>query len=904
MSLKDRLGLDTSPVYLIDGHAFIYRFYYAFRDMQRSDGFPTNALYMFLRMLMNILKNEKPEYMGVFFDGKGPTFRHEMYEPYKAQRPAMPEDLAMQLDPAHDAVKVLGINMMVADGVEADDCMASVAARMKAERPVVIVGADKDLKQCLGERVFMWDPGSKKEKLTSLADFRAETNLEPDQWPDFQALIGDSADNIPGVPGIGPKTAAKIMEQFPTLEALRDAVAAGEGDFKPAMRKKLEANIDDAFLFRSLTRLSTEVCTEICLESLKVTPAAYADVEAFLQEYEFRTLLRDLPRYFPKPAEESVPAKAPAKAAENASGKTAAKAAPKAEAEAEAKAGEQQLSLFGVTAAPKPQQPAEDVVVRVASVPRALPDVAGEVVGVVPQEDGSWRVGIAGTEWTVAGSAEELAAHLKPAKLLAVPSVKEFLRMAPVWSGIPLEKWFDIGLACYLLSPEDRDYKWDRLFRRVAPELLEAEVTGDGITASAMVPALRERLEAAHLGELMQSLETPLIPVLADMEAQGIAIDSGALSEFLTDVQTRLDALTGTIHERAGRDFNLRSSQQLAEVLFTDLGLKPRGKTPGGLPSTAFDILEKIRSEHPIIEDIQTWRKLEKMRSTYLNPLPKAADENGRVHTHFNQLATATGRLSSSGPNLQNIPIRGDMGKRMRTCFTVGEGNLLVAADYSQIELRVLAHFSQEPALVEAFRSGEDIHSRTAALLFDKTPDAVEPDERRGAKTINFGLIYGMGPQKLAGELGISLKDAKAFIERYFERLSGLAKFYDAVEEQAKVDGFVTTLAGRRRLLPDINSRNSHHQGQARRQAINTRIQGSAADIIKLAMLEAWKDAELRKTGARLILQVHDELLLEVPAENANAAGRRLETIMSGIADLSVPLAVDWGVGNNWGEAH
>lgn len=895
MSLKDRLGLDTSPVFLVDGHAFIYRFYYAFRDMQRSDGFPTNAVYMFLRMLMNILKNERPEYMGVFFDGKGPTFRHEAYEAYKAQRPAMPEDLAMQLDPAHDAVRVLGLNMLVAEGVEADDCMASVAARIKDQRPVVIVGADKDLKQCLDERVYMWDPGSKKEKLTTLDDFRAETAMEPSQWPDFQALIGDSADNIPGVPGIGPKTASKIMADYPTLEALREAVSAGEGDFKPAMRKKLEANMDDAFLFRTLTRLSTEVCTELDLDALRVSAPVYDDVDAFLTEYEFRTLRRDLPKYFPRP-----------EAAKAASGSAKSAAAP-AEGAKATPVGEQQLSLFGAPAASaaEPAAPAEADIVRIAAEPAALPDVTGETVGLVPgDEDGVWHLGIAGTEWQVSGSHEDLAAHVASAAAIAAPNVKDLLRADPAWDDIPLESWFDIGLACYLLSPEDRDYSWQRLYRRNAPDLLEAEPKGHGVTAAAMTTALRSRLDAAHLSDLMQTLETPLIPVLADMEAAGIAIDSAALHSFLSEVQEKLDTLTASIHERAGRDFNLRSSQQLAEVLFTDLGLKPRGKTPGGVPSTAFDVLEKIRSEHPIIEDIQAWRKLEKMRSTYLEPLPRAADDAGRVHSHFNQLATATGRLSSSGPNLQNIPIRGEMGQRMRTCFTVGEGNLLVAADYSQIELRVLAHLSQEPELVDAFTNDEDIHSRTAALLFDKAQADIAADERRSAKTINFGLIYGMGPQKLAGELGIPLKEAKAFIERYFEQLSGLAEFYNAVEEQAKTDGSVITLAGRRRLLPDINSRNSHHQGQARRQAINTRIQGSAADIIKMAMLEVWQDKKLRKLGAKLILQVHDELILEVPKDAAQEAGKRLEAIMSGIYDLSVPLAVDWGVGNNWGEAH
>jgi len=899
MSLKERLGLESSPVFLVDGHAFIYRFYYAFRDMQRSDGFPTNAVFMFLRMLLNILKNEKPEYMGVFFDGKGPTFRHELFEPYKAQRPKMPEDLAMQLDPAHEVVKLLGMHMTISDGVEADDCMAAVADHLKGQHPVVIVGADKDLKQCLDERVYLWDPGSRKEKLTSLEDFRKETGLEPDQWADFQALIGDSADNIPGVPGVGPKTAVKIMAQYPTLEELRDAVNAGEGDFKPAMRKKLEANMEDAFLFRKLTRLSTDVCQEITLDSMAVIPPNFHDVAAFLKEYEFRTLLRDLEHFIPRPAEPA-PAEAPAASAQGAAGTEApAKATAGKTAK---KSGAEQLSLFGMGGISAPVAPAEEIV-RSAATPRALPDCAGTPVGLLPLEEG-WQLGINGQEWKSSGSLDELLEKLSVASEIVTPSVKALLRADSRWSTVPLERWCDLGLAAYLLSPEDRDYSWDRLNLRLAPEVLEAEVVGEACRAAALGQGLKKRLEAAHLTALLRDLEMPLIPVLADMEKQGICIDAKTLAEFLSEVSAELEGYTTRIREQAGKDFNLRSSQQMAEVLFTDLGLKPRGKTPGGSPSTSFDVLEKIRKEHPIIEDIQSWRKLEKMRSTYLEPLPRAADANGRVHTSFNQLATATGRLSSSGPNLQNIPIRGDMGKRMRGCFTAGEGKSLVAADYSQIELRVLAHFSQEPALVDAFRKGEDIHSRTAALLFDVAPDQIEPDQRRNAKTINFGLIYGMGPQKLGRELGITVKEAKAFIERYFERLSGLADFYDSVEQDARRDGHVLTLAGRRRMLPDINSRNSHHQSTARRQAINTRIQGSAADIIKMAMLSVHRDELLQELDARMILQVHDELLLEAAPENAAQAGQRLEEIMTGIYDLSVPLVVDWGIGENWGEAH
>ena len=380
--------------------------------------------------------------------------------------------------------------------------------------------------------------------------------------------------------------------------------------------------------------------------------------------------------------------------------------------------------------------------------------------------------------------------------------------------------------------------------------------------------------------------------------------DLAAFAAFLAEVEQGLADLTSRIFSQAGGEFNLRSSQQMAEVLFAKLGLKPRGRTGGGALSTSVEVLEKLAAEHAIVADILEFRKLEKLRSTYLEPLPRLAGPDGRIHTTFHLTATATGRLSSSDPNLQNIPIRGDLGKRMRACFRAPEGRLLVSADYSQVELRVLAHFSGEPALVTAFTRGEDIHARTAALLHDKEPAEVTPDERRGAKTINFGLIYGMGPQKLAQELGIGLKEAKAFIERYFERLSGLKAFYESVEKHTVETGHVTTLAGRRRLLPDITSRNDNLRAQARRQAVNTLIQGSAADIIKLAMLAAHRDPELERLGAVPILQVHDELLLEAPAETARAAGERLAGLMAGVQDLKVPLLAEWGVGSTWADAH
>ncbi len=889
MSIKERLGLDKDPVYLVDGHAFLYRFFYANPGIARSDGFPTNAVFMFVRMMYGLLRTEGVRYAGFFFDGHGPTFRHEMFEPYKAQRPPMPDDLRKQIDHVMRAIGLMGFKVVVSQGNEADDCIAALAARFKAQRPVVIVGADKDLKQCLDTSVVLWDPGSKKDTLTTLDEFTKATGLTPAQWPDYQALIGDSADNIPGIPKVGPKTADTIMAQAPTLEALKETLIKGGGDFSPALRKRLQEHIEDAFLYRRLTTLDTAACPDASLDEFACAAPDAPAMEDFLREFELRTLLRELPTVVGKAAKAPAPAAAPA--------------APKA-AKPKPKPAEQQGTLFEMRPAPAP----EEADVQEANGPAALPDPAGRTVGLIPEPDpdsgeAAFLVGL-DDEWRTPGPVRALAERLAAAEAVATPDAKALLAADPDWAALPQDRWFDLGLAAYLLSPEDRNYSWERLTRRLAPELLVEPVAGQARTAAALGRALAERLTAENLADLMRDLETPLIAVLARMERRGILIDQHALADFLSEVTAELDALTTRIKDQAGRDFNLRSSQQLAEVLFTDLGLKPRGKTPGGLPSTSFDVLEKIRREHPIIEDIQAWRKLEKMRSTYLEPLPRAAGPDGRIRTTFNQLATATGRLSSSNPNLQNIPIRGDMGSRMRACFIAPEGRLLVAADYSQIELRVLAHLSQEPALLEAFRSGQDIHSRTAAILHDKAPDAITPDERRGAKTINFGLIYGMGPQSLSAELGITLTEAKGFIERYFERLPGLRDFYQSVEDDAREHGFVTTLAGRRRLLPHINTNNQQERSLARRQAINTRVQGSAADIIKLAMLRADQDPELERLDARLILQIHDELLLECPTDNAQAAGARLAELMTGVMQLDVPLAVDCGAGVNWGEAH
>jgi DNA polymerase-1 len=901
-SLQDRLKLDKAPVFLVDGSAYVYRAFYAYPDLKRGDGFPTNALFIVFRLLLRILREENPAYLGFYLDGKGPTFRHELYEPYKAQRSATPEALLQQLDPIKEAVRLLGFAVEVSRGCEADDLIASAAAKFKKERPVVIVGADKDLKQCLDERVFLWDPVAKNEKLTTVAAFFEETGLKPSQWPDAQALIGDSSDNIPGAPGVGPKTVTKIFQQIGSLEELRDNL----DKLSPGERKKIEPNLDAIFLYRQLTQLRTDLAEELTLEDLACKPLDFETVAAFLREYEFRTLVAEIPRA--RHAEQT-PQDKPLLSPQVQGKKAKAPKKDKGESET-------QFSLFSLSSEPAArveQAPA----IPVTSLSRIdeLPDVQGLELGLALVDQGA-RIGLDGREWLAPASLDVagLAARLGQAARVYCPSLKELFTRDPAWESLPLERCFDLGLAAYLLDPEERDYSFGRIWRRFGAETPSASFSATfsmdnpGLAALELGRELVDKTRNAGLEPLLRELEIPLAPVLVRMERRGVDIDRQAFASFLSEVQEEIERVTQRIYFAAGQTFNIRSSQQLGQLLFQTLKLKPGGKTPGGAISTSQDTLEKLVGQHPVIEEIMEFRKLEKLRSTYLEPFPKMVDENGRLHTTFNQTATATGRLSSSNPNLQNIPIRGELGKRMRRCFRAPEGFALVAADYSQIELRVLAHLSRDATLVKAFQENKDIHAATACLLFDKPVELILPDERRNAKTINFGLIYGMGPQKLARELKISMQQAKQFIERYFSRLTGLREFYERVEAKARELGSVTTLAGRRRLLPDIHSRNAQLQSTARRQAINTLIQGSAADIIKLAMLAAEKDPVLQSLSARSILQVHDELILEAPETSAQAVGKRLAELMTAVKPggelLSVPLLVDWGAGPTWADAH
>ena len=836
-TITQKINLKKTPIYLIDGSSFIYRAFYAFQDLKTKDGFPTNALFIIMRIILKILKQEKPKYACFIIDGKGPTFRHEIESTYKANRLKMPEPLSMQIPAILKGVNLLGITTIIAEHAEADDYIASLCEVFKSKMPIIIVGSDKDLFQLLDKNVILWDPSKKEEKIITLENFKKENGIDPKSWPLYQALVGDSTDNIKGVPGIGPKTAINILKKYPSLAQLKENL----NTLPPKEYKKLKDQIENIEKYLALTTLKKDIPVEPKITHYTITPASLKELNSFLQKYEFKSLLKEINSEILKKTEEH----------------------------------------------------------KIETKKVSLSKINKKEIGIIVEKE-TLVIGDREKEALVHDK-KEASYTIKAAQKAFTPSLKELLYHLDPYS-LPLKNILDISLGAYLIDPEIRDYSLNKLISLYA----DRSATGQGRLSQLLETGknIFNILEQNNLFELYEKIERPLVPVLITMEKNGVKIDSSKFRDFLKEVEKKLKELSRRIYLQAGEEFNIRSSKQLSEILFKKMGLKPGKKTPKGEPSTASEVLEALKSQHPIIEDILSYRKLEKLRSTYLSPLPRLADKNNRIHTHFNQLATATGRLSSSNPNLQNIPIRGEFGPKMRSCFVAEKGNLLISADYSQIELRVLAHFSEDPYLVNAFFNGMDIHLSTAAALFDKDPKKITEDERRKAKTINFGLIYGMGPQKLSRELGISIKEAKKFIEIYFSKLTGVKDFFEKVESEAKQNGFVSTLGGRRRYLPNINSQNNNLASQAKRMAINTVIQGSAADIIKMSMLDIDNNIELKKMGVKLLLQIHDELLFECPKENAKDAGEIISQIMNSVVKLKVPLVVDLGIGENWSEAH
>ncbi|TWI75328.1 DNA polymerase I [Desulfobotulus alkaliphilus] len=894
----------TAPtLYLIDGSAYIYRSYHAIRNLSSSKGEPTNATFGFTRTIIKLLESYRPEYAGVLFDAKGPTFRHEIYPEYKANRPPMPEDLVCQIDRIHAITKALGLPILRMEGWEADDLAGTLALQAKnAGFHVVLVTGDKDFLQLVDENTKIFDP--MKDVWSDVALLKEKFGFDARGVVDMMALTGDSSDNIPGVPGIGPKTATALIKEYGSLEKIYDAIPSMG---KKKMVENLINNREKAFLSRKLAAIDCHAPIDFNPEEWRKKDSDKALLVSLFRELDFRQL-------------------------------------------------QESFSAEGSTAPEKPELvkdyqaifTANDLKKAIEAIKKAgimafdtettgLDALSAGLVGI----SFSWKED-QGVYIPIAHLGEDFPAQLSfndiREELEVLFSDPDIIKVAQNlkydWTvlsrqGIRLEGPLkDTLIASYLIDPTRSSHSLDALamdmlghrtlqykdvvpkkgmgFEHASLEKALPYACEDADITLALWKKLQPELEEKKLTTLFETLEMPLVPVLMRMEERGIAVDREKLRSLSAAMEKELSSITGEIHELAGSEFNINSPQQMGHILFEVLGLPVQKKTKKKTGySTDVSVLESLADKHPLPAKVLRHRTLAKLKNTYADALQELIHPaSGRIHTSFNQGVTATGRLSSSSPNLQNIPIRTEEGREIRKVFIPQKGWQMMAADYSQIELRLLAHYSEDRILMESFRENEDIHTRTAAEIFQVFPEFITEELRRQAKTINFGIMYGMGPYRLAGELGISQKMAKTYITHYFARYAGVKAFMEKTVEEAREKGFTTTLFGRIRPLPDIDSPNHNLRQMAERIAVNTPIQGSAADLIKMAMVQM--DAALRDHSmqTRMLLTVHDELVFEVPEEEKEKAAGMVMQIMENVAPLKVPLLVNLAFGSNWSEAH
>ncbi|MFA6498255.1 MAG: DNA polymerase I [Desulfurivibrionaceae bacterium] len=887
--------IQQEPVYLIDASAYIYRAYHAIAPLTNKSGLPTHAVYGFTNILLRVLREKSPKFIGIAFDARGPNFRHEMYQAYKAHRPAMPDDLACQIPYIKEIVAAHNFASLERQGYEADDLLASAAKKLAAQgHPVILVSGDKDLLQLVSEIITVWDP--MRDVFMNPTAVQKKYNIPPQQLLDFFALVGDSSDNVPGVAGIGPKTAEKLINQYGSLEGLYQNI---ETISQAKLKEKLLADRENAFLSRQLIALKEDLATPELQEY--ATPAAN---EEKLQElYTFLDFSRLL--------------KAPTSAA----------------VALETKGF--RLITTESRLQDLCQQLAKAPLLVLDTETTSLDPLVAELVGIslctTAEEAYYLPIGHLDGDGNLMADQLPLAVvqkHLTP--LFSDPRLPKLghnLKFdLPILEshGLALAgPLWDTMIASYLLDPSRRSQKLDDLclemldkrltsfgevtagdkrpdsFAYVAPEAAKDYSCEDVIGAFLLWQRFRPQLEELRLWELFSGLEMALVPILVQMEQTGITVDQAQLHRLSEDFGQQLAELEKTIYALAGEEFNINSTRQLGEILFAKLGLPQGRKTKTGY-STDVKVLESLARQHDLPAAILAHRTLSKLKNTYVDKLPELIHpKTGRVHTSFNQAVTATGRLSSSNPNLQNIPIRTPEGQKIRAAFVAAPGQLFLSADYSQIDLRVMAHYAQDPALLAAFRAGQDVHNQTAAEIFRVNPAFISPEMRRVAKTINFGIIYGISAFGLAAQLNLSRKEAATFIERYFAHYAGVKRFMEEVVEKARQNGFVTTLLNRRRLLPDISSSNKASREFAERTAINTPIQGTAADIIKLATIAATRRLSEEGLSAKLLLQIHDELVFEVPTSEIEATGIVVKNAMEGVMHLDVPLVVNTVVGEN-----
>ena len=921
-------------LFLLDAYALIYRAYYGLIKNPRinSKGVNTSAIFGFVNTLEEVLRKENPTHIAVGFDPAGPTFRHEAFEQYKAQREETPEVIRQSVPVIKEIIRAYNIPLIEVAGYEADDVIGTLAKEAeKAGFDTYMMTPDKDYGQLVSPHIFIYKPlfGGNFE-VRGVEEVTAKYGIErPEQVIDILGLMGDASDNIPGCPGIGEKTAMKLVQEFGSIENL----LAGTEKLKGATKTKIESHTEEIKFSKFLATIKTDVPVTFDEEALRRSPVDEEALRKIFEELEFRNLAeRILGKNTPtSPAAESAPVQ----------GSLFDLFATEGTSE------EKYSTLRDVNSTPHTYQlfNKEEDMVRLAHTLETCQKFAfdTETTGIEPMTAELVGMSFAideGEAYYVPVPAEKAAAERivnifkkaleNPSSQKIGQNIKYDYIMMRRYGVRPAGAFFDTMVAHYLLQPEQRhnmDYlaeiylgyktihieeligpkgKGQRSMRDVAPEQVCPYAAEDADITLQLKNRLEGELAREGMEPLFYDIEMPLVRVLAEMEICGVRIDTEALRRSSADLGKRLAAIEQEIYELAGTPFNISSARQVGEILFERLKIDEKArKTKTGQYSTTEEVLEKLRYRHPVVDKILTYRGLRKLLSTYIDALPELINPaTGKIHTSFNQTVTATGRLSSSNPNLQNIPIRDDEGREIRRAFIPEEGALFFSADYSQIELRIMAHLSGDPAMTEAFVSGHDIHAATAAKIYKVGIDEVTKEMRRKAKTANFGIIYGISTFGLAERLNIPRSEAKQLIDGYFETFPRVKQYMEQSIEVAREKGYVETLNGRKRMLPDINSHNSVVRGYAERNAINAPIQGSAADIIKIAMVRIFDRFEREGLQAKMILQVHDELNFTVPLTEIDTVSRIVKEEMERAATLRVPLIADTGTGSNWLEAH
>jgi DNA polymerase-1 len=890
------MELEKPTFFLIDGSNYVYRAFYAIRELSNSRGFPTNAIYGFTTMLIKLLRDWKPRYIAIAFDVKGPTFRHEAYDGYKATRKATPEALIPQIACIKDVVRGFSIPVLEKQGIEADDIIGSLAKKYAAEGlKMVIVSGDKDMMQLVTEDIIMID--TMKNKTYDINAVRERFGVGPEKVAEILGLMGDTSDNIPGIPGIGPKSAQRLIEEFGSIEGILKNVDRLRN---AKLRETVRTHAEQATMSRHLAVIKTDVELDFDLESARYTEPDLSALKELFKEFEFSSLIQEL-----KIRETSVEGQYRLILTDD-DFKTLTERLKQVKAfslDIIASDAPMRAGIVGISISPSPGE--------ACYIP-----LAHEYVGAPVQLR---------TADVLKGLTPFLTKDAVPKHGHDMKNILIILARLDVdMKGLGC----DTMVASYILNPAKHSFELadvvrEHLSRHISSE---KELVGSGarVLPFRVVPiekamdyacrradavfiltdTLTEKIDHERFKDLFHRVEMPLVSILASMEKKGVLLDVKLLKYMSEESEQLLFLSEAKIYQLAGGKFNVNSPKQLQGILFDKLGLPKGRKTKEGY-STDVDVLTSLAMSHELPAEILAYRSLAKLKSTYIDALPALIHpETGRVHTSYNQTVTATGRLSSSNPNLQNIPIRTLEGKRIRQAFIAPEGWNIVSADYSQIELRVLAHLSGDEALIEAFTSGEDIHSRTASSIFGVFPEMINTDMRRQAKVINFGILYGMSAFGLSRELGISQKLAQDYIDEYFNKYQGVRIFLDSILENARRDGYVSTLLNRRRYLPEINSANATVRQFAERMAFNAPIQGTAADLIKVAMINISTRFAERRLSACMIMQVHDELVFEVPSAEREEIMNLVKEEMEGVIQLNVPLRVDIASGRNWDEAH